>query len=212
MNSQIIVSRFDENLEWLLKWKNEFNIVVYNKGEIINDDNFNYVNLPNYGREAHTYLYHIVENYDKLYENNVFLQGKISDIICAYQNLMQYIVEIENNGYSANCLGYNFDPPLWNDIDFIADPKYKEQVETKFFKLSDIKFRDYVKKYLGKIPKSSPISMNGCFGVRKDFILSRPKQFYVNLFESIPNYHTPEEAHFLERMWAYIFTEKKWNY
>lgn len=210
--NQIVISRFNENLNWLNKWRSEFDIIVYNKGEQINDNEYEYVNIPNYGRESHTYLYHIVKNYDSLHNGTIFLQGDITDIgVNVFNNLMQYVVEIDDKGFSASNIGF-FNETLWNDIDFLSDPKYKDQVESGFLKLSQIKFKDYVKKYFNKIPQVTPVSWCGCFGVRKDFILSRPKEFYENLLKSIPEYHTPEEAHFLERMWAYIFTENKWNY
>ena len=212
MKNQLVISRFNENLNWLKKWKSEFEIIVYNKGKKIDTDDFNCIDIPNYGRESHTYLYHIVKNYDKLYDNTIFLQGNISDIgINVHKNLMQYIVDIENDGFSASNIGF-FDETIWNDIDFLGNPKYKHEVENGFLKLSKIKFKDYVNAHLGKVPKYTPVSWCGCFGVRKDFILSRPKKFYEDLLKSIPEYHTPEESHFLERMWAYIFTEKNWNF
>ena len=210
--NQIVISRFNENLNWLNKWKSEFDIVVYNKGEEINDSEYNYVNVPNYGRESHTYLYHIVKNYDSLYNGTIFLQGDIQDIgVNVFTNLMQYVSGIENDGFSSSNIGF-FNETLWNDIDFLSDPKYKQQVQSGFLKLSEIKFKDYIKKHLNKIPQITPVFWCGCFGVRKDFILSRPKKFYEDLLKSVPEYHTPEEAHFLERMWAYIFTENNWNY
>ena len=210
MKNQLVISRFNENLNWLKKWKSEFEIIVYNKGKKIDIDDFNCIDIPNYGRESHTYLFHIVKNYDKLYDNTIFLQGNISDIgINVHKNLMQYIVDIENDGFSASNIGF-FDETIWNDIDFLGNPKYKNEVENGFLKLSKIKFKDYVNAHLGKVPKYTPVSWCGCFGVRKDFILSRPKKFYEDLLKSIPEYHTPEESHFLERMWAYIFTEKNW--
>jgi hypothetical protein len=210
--NQIVISRFNENLNWLNKWKSEFDIVVYNKGEEINDSEYNYVNVPNYGRESHTYLYHIVKNYDSLYNGTIFLQGDIQDIgVNVFTNLMQYVSGIENDGFSSSNIGF-FNETLWNDIDFLSDPKYKQQVQSGFLKLSEIKFKDYIKKHLNKIPQITPVCWCGCFGVRKDFILSRPKKFYEDLLKSVPEYHTPEEAHFLERMWAYIFTENNWNY
>jgi hypothetical protein len=210
--NQLVISRYGENLDWLMKWRDEFDIIVYNKGEKIDNNNYTVVELPNYGRESQTYLHHIVENYDSLYDGTIFLQGDIKDIgINVFKNLMQYVVEIENNGFSASNIGF-FNETLWNDIDFLSDPRYKSQVESGFLKLSEIKFKDYVQNHFNKIPQITPVCWCGCFGVRKDFILSRTKDFYQRLLESFPNHHNPEEAHFLERMWAYIFTENNWNY
>ena len=77
----IIISRYNENLKWTLEYPyNKYKYIVYNKG---NNDFFekknviNVINLPNVGRESHTYLYHIITNYDNLKDINVFLPGSI---------------------------------------------------------------------------------------------------------------------------------------
>lgn len=212
MNNQLVVSRFNEDLDWLKKWKDEFEIIVYNKGEKIDALDYLYIELPNYGRESHTYLYHIVNNYHNLHDNTVFIQGDISNIgVNVHKNLMQYIVDIEKYGFSANNIGF-FNENIWNNINFIDNPKYKNEIETGFLKLSKKSFKEYVIEHLGKLPKLTPVSWCGCFGVSKEYIHSRPKKFYEKLLKSIPEYHTPEESHFIERMWAYIFTENKWRY
>lgn len=70
----MVVARYNENLDWLkeLPW----NYIVFNKGE----DNLpkwirNGTKLPNIGREAHTYLTYIIDNYDNLPEYIIFVQG-----------------------------------------------------------------------------------------------------------------------------------------
>lgn len=70
----MVVARYNENLNWLkpVPW----DYIVYNKGE----DNLpkwvkNEIKLPNIGREAHTYLTFIIDNYDNLPDYTVFLQG-----------------------------------------------------------------------------------------------------------------------------------------
>jgi hypothetical protein len=208
MNNQLIIARYNEDLLWLNEWKDKFDIIVYNKGKKDLQENYTIIDLPNIGREAHTYLYHIVNNYDTLAENNIFLQGRIKDLgPNVYQDLNHYINEIKEKGYSAP-IGYAFGD-YYKNIDFLADPLYKDQVLSKYFRLSDITFKDYIIKYFKNLPQYMPVSMKGCFGVSKKNIQSRPKEFYLNLLNSIPEYHTVEEAHFLERLWAFMFTEKK---
>ena len=208
IRSQLVISRFNEDITWLDQWKNTFDVLIYNKGEKIKDNNgFEIINLSNFGREAHTYLNHIVENYDNLYDVTVFLQAKIDDLEnWVFHDLNQYITYALNNGYGANSMGV-IRKDQWK-IDFLKDPKYRVEIENGRFRLSDISLSDYVEKYFGHIPESSPISLKGCFSVRKDLILSKPKNFYKDLLDSIPQHHSPEEAHFLERMWAYMFLAK----
>jgi hypothetical protein len=75
MKTEIVIARYNENLDWLKKIKKSKNlkITVYNKGK--DDINIPYIQLPNIGRESHTYLYHIMNNYDKLADQTIFCQG-----------------------------------------------------------------------------------------------------------------------------------------
>ena len=104
--STIIIARYNENLDWLYKYK-EFKIIIYNKGE-----NFNFkgeskiIDLPNIGRESHTWLHHIITNYEKLDDVNIFLQGRIDDLgALAYQDLYKYLEECNHQGFSVSRYG-----------------------------------------------------------------------------------------------------------
>ena len=75
MKTEIVVARYSENLDWLKKIKKskDIKITVYNKGK--DDIDFPFIKLPNIGRESHTYLYHIINNYDNLADQTIFCQG-----------------------------------------------------------------------------------------------------------------------------------------
>jgi hypothetical protein len=66
---EIVVSRYSENISWAKKYNNF--ITLYNKGDDLIE---NSIRLNNIGREAHSYLYHIVNNYNNLAEYTCFLQ------------------------------------------------------------------------------------------------------------------------------------------
>jgi len=69
MKTEIVVARYNENLSWLKKLPKDIIITVYNKG---NDDiNIPSIKLPNIGRESHTYLYHIIKNYNNLADQTI---------------------------------------------------------------------------------------------------------------------------------------------
>ena len=67
LSKVIVVSRYNENLEWLKEFPfNLYPVIIYNKGtndEFYKPDNLiKIVNIENVGRCDHTYLYHIVHN------------------------------------------------------------------------------------------------------------------------------------------------------
>lgn len=69
----IIIARYNENLEWALPYNDI--AFIYNKGDD-NIPNFsNRVNVKNIGREGHTYLYHILNRYCELSNRTIFLQA-----------------------------------------------------------------------------------------------------------------------------------------
>ena len=85
-NVDIVISRYNESLDWITEQPfNGYNITVYNKGSNTNFEKpqniTRIVHLDNVGREGHTHLYHIVNNYDNLAEITVFLPGS-----CNMQN------------------------------------------------------------------------------------------------------------------------------
>ena len=75
MKTEIVIARYNENLDWLKKIKKskDLKITVYNKGP--DDITIPFIKLPNIGRESHTYLYHIINNYDNLADQTIFCQG-----------------------------------------------------------------------------------------------------------------------------------------
>jgi hypothetical protein len=82
MKTEIVIARYNEDLSWLKKIPKSIKITIYNKGidDIENMKNlknlkYNIIKLPNIGRESHTYLYHIINNYDKLADKTIFCQG-----------------------------------------------------------------------------------------------------------------------------------------
>ena len=73
MNKDIVVARYNEDISWLSNINTIYNKVIYNKGE----NNLEYASIPlkNWGGDAHTYIHHIVNNYDNLADYTVFIQG-----------------------------------------------------------------------------------------------------------------------------------------
>ena len=69
----IVVACHKESIEWLLPY-NDITI-IYHKGTNKIPPFENSIKLPNIGREGHTYLYHIIENFSNLSERVTFIQA-----------------------------------------------------------------------------------------------------------------------------------------
>lgn len=68
---ELVVARYHENLNWIKPYMAQ-KVTIYNKGDSFIEGA---IPLPNVGREAHTYLYHIVNKWNDLYPYTAFVQG-----------------------------------------------------------------------------------------------------------------------------------------
>lgn len=73
-----VIARYNEDINWTRYLQGK--VIIYNKGKDDLDlknfrDNVELKKLDNVGREGHTYLYHIIENYDTINDRVTFLQG-----------------------------------------------------------------------------------------------------------------------------------------
>jgi hypothetical protein len=74
MKNLLIVARYNEDVSWTDDL--DCTIIIYNKGEKL-DPKYNAIDIPNFGREAETYLRAIKEHYDLMctFDHVTFLQG-----------------------------------------------------------------------------------------------------------------------------------------
>lgn len=91
---RLVVARYNEDLNWISHCESmDISSIIYDKSDINlkNIDDYvrvsdNLYKLPNIGREAQTYLKHIVENYDNLADIEIFTQGRPFDHIPDFLN------------------------------------------------------------------------------------------------------------------------------
>lgn len=197
-----IIARFNEDLAWLDRIPpNE--VLIYNKGEPIPGKNV--IELPNVGRESHTYLSFIVSNYSTLPDVTIFSQGYIHDHVplttlsdADYLRVLGDKAEqsgiSDNFGTTAIALDWN----IRQQVDLIQNFNVRDPTKVTF----GYWFKD---NFGMDFPASNcKISYGSVFAMRKDKILSRPKHFYARLLAQHAGENAPIEAHFLERSWYYI--------
>ena len=210
MDKALIIARYNEDLDWLKKYKN-FKITVYNKGFRLKDKLlYEVINLENKGRESHTWLYHIVNNYYNLDDINIFLQGRIDDLGCmAFKNPNEYCKNINKYGFKVKRYGL-LGPFHWKkNIGIEKDKRYKKNWKEGKISKSDKGFRKFAKDILPEIPIFVATSYGGCFAVKKESILQHKIIFYERLLEILSKSENPIEGHYMERLWCYIFTKNK---
>tara|TARA_B100000989_G_C19516628_1_gene461995 strand:+ start:1639 stop:2334 length:696 start_codon:yes stop_codon:yes gene_type:complete len=210
MSLGLIISRYSEDISWLEKFP-DFKITIYNKGkELSNSKFYKIVNLPNVGRESHTWIYHIVKNYNNLEDVTIFFQGRIDDLGCmVYSNPKKYIQKVKKYGFAPSRYGmlgpYHWD---WN-VGIKDNPKYKDAWERNKISKSKLGFREFSKKLFPEIPIFVATSYGGCFAITKETIKKYDLKFYQNLLNLLKKSKNPIEGHYMERLWCYMFTKNQ---
>lgn len=183
----VVVARYNENIEWSKQFQN---VIVYNKGNQMNNG-CNEVLLSNVGREGHTYYKHICDNYDKLADYTIFLQGNpfdhspniisnlnkyinSADLRIDFEFLSEQILDCNLSGCKFHC-----GLPLTDTYEKLFNER-NEYMEFKF-------------------------GAGAQFIVSKKCILNRPKEFYSKIVEMLQNNINPIEGFVIERFHKIIF-------
>jgi hypothetical protein len=214
-NIEIIVSRYNENLNWLNEFPfNQFEYIVYNKGD---NDNFEknnvkkIINLPNVGRCDHTYLFHLIENYDNLSDIIVFFPGSIN-IEYKKPKAIQLLSKIIENDYKNAYFFGSYHHNLRNRYKYFkldshkcSDPiNYEKNCEIMLEKCKIRPYGLWYSYFFGNtIAHWSTLS--GIFSIDKRDIIQHPKLRYQFLIETINKHSNPEAGHYIERSWGVIF-------
>ena len=216
LDIMLVVSRYNESLEWLNDAPfNKYPVIIYNKGS---NENFikpgklvDIINLPNVGRESHTYLCHILQNYedDKINNITVFLPGSV-DVETKRQTATTLLNLVEEKK-SAIFLATP-KTTISSIIDFSLNEYSSANVVTKNdnkWENSEIRpYGNWIKKIIPddeNIVLNLPICLWGIFSVGKNDIMQHMKQRYQNIIHEVDHASNPETGHYLERSWAAVF-------
>ncbi len=88
---ELVIAHYTENLNWVRNLPAGLLTTIYDKS-LEGLLEWNAVSLPNVGREAHTYLHHIVNRYDSLAEWTIFCQGKPFDHAYDFKKTLREMV------------------------------------------------------------------------------------------------------------------------
>jgi len=201
---EVVIARYDEEIKFISEDR-LLNTTVYNKGENDVPDRFECVRtLPNVGHEAHTYLTHILENYNDLAEVTMFSQGAIRGHN-VFGDLSKYEVpglNIRLDQRKTRCHS------MWGRMQHSG--KWRRELNNGSMRPAKYKFGEFWDKYiLRRRPNRDHDfrwSHGAIFSVARDIIHSSDKSYYERLLSLISDHRNPEEGHYFERSWNYIFS------
>jgi hypothetical protein len=195
----IVVARYNED-PWSWLPKGDPYVKIYNKGQ--GDKG---IPLENIGRESHTYLTYIVENYDTLPEVVFFTQGSADHTGGLSVEQFTHIQgPCSENFHVTKGPYYTFDP----------DGHLRDQVHYGVdLYASELNFYDWFTRYISSdVDPRGEITwyMGATFSVKSERIRTRSKEYYTSLLAQFPkDQSNPEVGHYFERSWYYMFNCQK---
>ena len=182
---EIVISRFNENLDWVTSLKIPFQI--YNKGGHLE---LPHIVLNNIGREAQTYLHHLIVKFNSLAEYTVFLQGNphrhTRNIISIINELPGGLNNLQE--LSRGCWALSDKVLVDEQSEVEAFKVYPEDFHNAFFEIPRRRFRHaYGAQYV----------------VHRSAIQNKPVEFFIHLHDSCS--WIRHEPWSIERVWPSIF-------
>ena len=193
----LVVARYNEDIEWTKHVS--IPVTIYNKGEPLEGS----IPLPNIGREAHTYLTYIVENYDSLPDKVFFTQGN------PFPHSPNFLQRLRDG--------------ILEEFEFFSLCKIDTELTRKSRSHAGIEpaLHSMFEELVGYTPKTMVFPSGALFGFSKSSIQKYPLSFWKSLLqkciesEQTPNciydVHSkpcgclnPYSAWCMERLWMYL--------
>ena len=198
---RFVVSRYKENIQWVPKLVSVFpgsKCTIYNKGnnDIKSTNFYDVVRLKNVGRESHTYLHHIIQEYDNLDDEvTVFLQGDPYDHCRGMTGLFDLIhccvMKIIEGSLFEN---------VGTQIIEIANgvPTFHMSIKNELAQTS-------IDLFGTGLPHKFRFSAGALFMTCRICISKRPIVFYENALKMLDSSINPIRGFCFERLWSLIF-------
>jgi len=206
----IVTARYKESVEWLAPLATH--VKLYNKGGTAPDLSCVTVDLPNVGRESHTYLQYILDYYDRLPPIVVFTQGDIREELAEQypgtgktgcQFLLELVRSAHEDGQSQNFFYNERIARPWRATPDLRMFSYKGgRLDT-----IDMTLGEWYQSRFGRpYPDSPPWYIHALFAVRRERILQHPRALYERLIADVATSTDPEVGHFFEKTWLLLFS------
>ena len=189
MTIELVVARYLEDLSWLNNIPPQIKLLVYDKSPN--------GNLPNVGREAHTYLNHIVENYNTLPDLTIFAQGKPFDHAFDFHKTLRALTAATPGKSGFRWLGHIIDTDDCHGARLFATWSKNSGDER-------LDMNGFHRALFGEDgPPIYTFVLGAQFIATRDLIRSRSLPFWRRALQISIDF--PDAAHCYERSWNRVF-------
>jgi hypothetical protein len=195
MNIELVVARYSEDLRWLRRVPKTVRVTVYDKHDSAPHPGA--IRLINVGREAHTYLWHIVQRYEELAPLTVFCQGKPFDHASDFHTTLRRLAENPEAAREFEAFGHIVD----------TDDNCGQRLFAQWSKNEDghaLDMRGWHRALFGNAgPQEYTFRLGAQFAAHAPLIRRRPRAFYECALQISIDF--PDAAHCFERAWPLVF-------
>ena len=192
---EVVVARYTESLNWLRNAPDRVRKTVYDKHPT--DPYPGAICLPNVGREAHTYLTHLLMRYDCLSDYTVFCQGKPFDHAYDFHHRLREFAQQPDLIGDFCWLGHQIDTD--DDAGLRLFKPWSKNDDGRGLDLRG--FHQTLFDTHG--PAEYSFVLGAQFAIRRDVVLRRSRAFYEKALEVAIAF--PDAAHCFERSWDRVF-------
>ncbi|XP_022083669.1 uncharacterized protein LOC110975458 isoform X4 [Acanthaster planci] len=204
MEYEVVVSHYNEPLDWLRPYATKAGH-VYHKGQQSGPpfDMYKWERLPNVGRESHTYLHHILQNYNSLADVTIFVQGHGPENPWCFRDPQEFVTNAKNNIFCRKQGTYGG----WGRINHFG--KWLADLNSGRMRRAKTTVGEFYTALFGTPPPPAvPRCLAGCFAATKETLHRHPLSFYQKAISFVNDHPNPEEGHYFERLWATIVNTK----
>jgi len=211
----IVVAHYNEDLSWLTEVKDipGTRIFVYSKAPadklpvlpaLTASPNIHFQRLPNVGREAHTYLHHIITHYDSIASGIASEDLTNEDLLFTQGNPFDHRSRAEFfDNYVKNNNNTRTYPPSDRCAIHRCWKPYLKNVKDSGGGIGGWWAKVFPPEE--PFPRTLKIIWFAIFRVKSEHILRRPLAFYERAIKTVNHHIDPEEGHFFERAWGNLF-------
>lgn len=199
----VVVARYREPVDWISTDISK-KVYLYNKAPLHDDQVGRFLSvqtLPNVGRESHTYLHHILDNYDSLTDIVYFTQAH------PFDHAPHFLSSVMSN--VGLCRPYQG----LSDVTGKVYDCNVQQYERMFPGIQE-GFTRTIRELFGKdfSPATIRFYPGAIMAVHKSLIHRRPREFYQRCLSLLDHAVDPIEGYAFERIWSLIFddVEMEW--
>lgn len=208
----VCIARYNEPLTSFVKLiPADWDVKVYNKGSLITESlpkHWKIIELPNVGRCDHTYIYHIVKEWNNHANSTLFVKAS-----CFYQggSLPSYFKTLLNTNPRHGFMhSTEREPDNWKMDSYETNSKNPHKISQEPpFVLSSIRpVEKWFKTHFPSLRRGE-FCGGGVFLVHKDQLQRHLLSTYETILKQVEIGSSNEVGHYLERSYMSIFRDDK---